>query len=522
MAETKQNVTILLDRLYNLKGEDNVLIRENEEKIEAALERIANIEATIAGAKEELANQEQGLSTFLQQKSLFETAFEGITDETFSALSRIDVNLEIGTLLSQVQERSPEFIQNLMATIEGIKNDIIRYEGELEEANNELANLRNELVQHNNERAQLVSLLEQCLSAEEVERESLTTNFVKKVLASFGVFTTDEVSKLTKMIIFPEDGLYEYDRGYEERVAKGLIGYVEDETPLVDVALDETPAVEETVADEEMSLGETGGIPSVLGEDGQIKLDLSKIGTLGEDEPPVVEDEEVVIVPPVVGDVEDEKVVSTPAAVESPVEEKKVELEGPPVVLNFQQFQEEDIDKVIAGEKKLDEVTPLPVVEIVEETVVEEEPAIVDEEEPEVVETPTTIVEEEPAPEVSQPVEEFDSTQVEAFLDRIGLDVNNFSKVNTESTTTILKRIAATEEEVVERNYEILRSINLDDEAYKMRLGHMFITDADFSKKITLLRAKNISETKIQSMIKDTNSGLRVSFEDMEKRIQSL
>ena len=175
MAETKQNVTILLDRLYNLKGEDNVLIRENEEKIEAALARIANIEATIAGAKEELANQEQGLSTFLQQKSLFETAFEGITDETFSALSRIDVNLEIGTLLSQVQERSPEFIQNLMSTIEGIKNDIIRYEEELEMANNELANLREELVQHNNERAQLVSLLDQCLSTEEVERECINS-----------------------------------------------------------------------------------------------------------------------------------------------------------------------------------------------------------------------------------------------------------------------------------------------------------------------------------------------------------
>ena len=92
----------------------------------------------------------------------------------------------------------------------------------------------------------------------------------------------------------------------------------------------------------------------------------------------------------------------------------------------------------------------------------------------------------------------------------------------TVNSQTILKRIAATEEEIVERNYEILRSINLDDEAYKMRLGHMFITNADFSKKITLLRAKNISETKIQSMIKDTNSGLRVSFEDMEKRIQSV
>lgn len=529
MAETKQNVTILLDRLYNLKGEDNVLIRENEEKIEAALARIANIEATIAGAKEELANQEQGLSTFLQQKSLFETAFEGITDETFSALSRIDVNLEIGTILSQVQERSPEFIQNLMATIEGIKNDITRYEEELEMANNELANLREELVQHNNERAQLVSLLDQCLSTEEVERESLTTNFVKKVLASFGVFTTDEIAKLTKMIIFPEDGLYEYDRGYEERVAKGLIGFVEDETPLVDVAFGENPAAVENVAveedafEEEMALDETGGIPSVLGEDGQIKLDLNKIGTLGEDEAPAEEvDEAKVIVPPVVEDTVEEEVSVVPAVVEPPVTEKKDEFEGPSVVLNFQQFQEADIDKVIAGEKKIDEVVPVAVeAPAAEEAEVVITPPVVEKDAEEGAEIVPPVVE-EPAPVAEEPVEEFDSTQVEAFLNRIGLDVNNFSKVNTESTTTILKAIAATEEEVVERNYEILRSINLDDEAYKMRLGHMFITDADFSKKITLLRAKNISETKIQSMIKDTNSGLRVSFEDMEKRIQSV
>jgi hypothetical protein len=50
----------------------------------------------------------------------------------------------------------------------------------------------------------------------------------------------------------------------------------------------------------------------------------------------------------------------------------------------------------------------------------------------------------------------------------------------------------------------------------------MYITDPDFNKKITLLRAKNISETKIQAMIKNTNSGLRVSYDDIEKRIQAV
>jgi predicted nuclease of predicted toxin-antitoxin system len=50
----------------------------------------------------------------------------------------------------------------------------------------------------------------------------------------------------------------------------------------------------------------------------------------------------------------------------------------------------------------------------------------------------------------------------------------------------------------------------------------MYLTDLDLNKKITLLRAKNISEQKIQALIDQTNSGLRVSFEDLEKRIQSI
>ena len=518
MAESKQNVTILLDRLYNLKGEDNVLIRETEERIEAVLARIANIEATIAGAQAEQEEQERGLSMFLQQKSLFETAFEGLTDETFSALSRIDVNLEMGTMLAQVQEKSPAFIEGLRNTIEGIKNDIIGYNSELDMANEELTNLRGQLVIHNEQRAQLVSLLEQSLSNEDIERESLTASFVKRVLTSFDVFTVDEIAKLTKMIIFPEDGLYEYDRGYEERVAKGLIGYVEDETPLVDQALDGDDQllapgaiVEDVAVDEEITLEESGGVPSILSPNGQIVLDLDKIGTLKEDDTvvdEVVADETVVVEDDVVE--EEEVVIGAPvvATETGEGENHEEELEGPPVVLNFQQIIEADLDKGIITpvvdapvEDETSLTTGTPTGEVVEEIAEDVEDVVI---------TPPTVE------------DKFDDTKVKAFLERIGLDINNFPKVNKESLVTILKKIDAADEELVERNYEILRSINLDDEAYKMRFGHMYLTDADLSKKITLLRAKNISETKIQSMIKDTNSGLRVPFEDMERRIQSV
>ena len=506
MAESKQNVTILLDRLYNLKGEDNVLIKETEQKIEEAQVRISNIEGKITDSQEEQEKQERDLSLFLQQKNLFEITFEGFDNETFSALSRIGVDVEVGSLLSQVQEKSPAFIQGLLENIENIKTNIVNYNEELESAIEELNNLRTQLIVRKEQRDQLVSLLEQSLSSEEIERESLTTNFVKRILASFEVFTVEEIAKLTKMIIFPEDGLYEYEQGYEERLSKGLIGFVEDETPLVDQILDNEEQVAELgLEGEEVPLEETGEVPSIVADNGQIKLDLDKIGVIGEEEGIVVEDETVV---------EEEEVVIAPPIVAEPVEETEnpvVEEEGPAVILNFQQIEEASYENGIIT----------PIVETVVEVPVED-----------ITETPAEIVEEiaedvedvvvTPQAQEEVPADTFDDTKVRAFLDRIGLDVDKFPTVNSEPLVKILKEIDAAEEETVERNYEILRSINLDDEAYKMRFGHMYITDVDFNKKITLLRAKNISEQKIQSMIKDTNSGLRVPYADMEKRIQSV
>ena len=43
MAELTQKIEILLDRLYNLKGEDNILLKEIVSKIEETQKRIENI-----------------------------------------------------------------------------------------------------------------------------------------------------------------------------------------------------------------------------------------------------------------------------------------------------------------------------------------------------------------------------------------------------------------------------------------------------------------------------------------------
>ena len=524
MTETNQNVTILLDRLYNLTSEENVIIKETEENIESVLGRISSIEDSIAESKRNQEEQERRLSLFLQQKNTFEQAFAGLTDESFSALRDIEVNLEIGALLSTVQEKSPFFIKTVMEDIEAHKTAINSAEEEKEAALAELSTLRANLVVQNEQRTQLTSLLQQSLSPNEIERESLTASFVKKVLAQFELFTTEEITRLTKLIMFPDEGLFEYDNNYEDRVAKGLIGLVEDEEPVVETPVvtevedeeelaaeagtvvveeekNDTPVVDETAAvveeeglvEEDEDLTETNGAPTLLGENGQIKLDIDKIPTLGEGE-------------------------SEPEAGAVVVEEEtskkgqEDDVEGPAVVLNFQQIKEADLDEMslALGEEPAPAV--VAVVEGEDENIVEPEADAV-------------VVEDEKQEEtvVEQPEEPtYDTKPAEELVAKYNLDFEQFKEANREPLEKICRELLSVDEEVIERNYEILRSINLGEEAYKMRFGHMYLTDPDLNKKITLLRAKNISEQKIQLMIKDTNSGLRVPFEDMEKRIQSV
>ena len=68
MAELTQNIEILLDRLYNLKGDDNVLLRELADKIS---QTESDIDSTAENKNQNELNKvncEGTLELFLTQK----------------------------------------------------------------------------------------------------------------------------------------------------------------------------------------------------------------------------------------------------------------------------------------------------------------------------------------------------------------------------------------------------------------------------------------------------------------------
>ena len=516
MAENNKNVTILLDRLYNLTGEDNIVIKEIEERIANAEQKVSEIEESIAHSKSEQDEKERKLSLFLTQKEQFEKVFEGLTDESFSALRGINVNLEVGTLLSTVESKAPEYVELLMSAINDHKKRIEELEEEKNSILAELVKLKEELIVQNERRTQLTSLLEQSLSPNEIERESLTPIFVKKVLSPFGIFSPEEITSLTKLIMFPDDGLYEYDEKYEERRSKGLVGFIEEDEEEI------------TLTEEGTSLLYGNGDSAPVVEEDEDELTASPV-TTGK----TTTIEEGVEGPAVTLNFqqldEDEELVDESSKKGEAVEDE--EFEGPPVVLDFQQLEgKEDLDETVEIKVVTDKKTEVEAKEekvittgAIIPPVVEEDAEAVDDEELDAT-TALGIVPAAAGAITTEVVEdeEVDYSETIATLTNLGFELEKFELNNTQPIEEIYKSASQVDEEVLRRNFEILRSIGLGEEAYKMRFNHMYITDVDFNKKITLLRVKNISEQKIKTLIKTSVSGLRLSYTEIENRIQAI
>lgn len=470
MAGLTQNIEILLDRLYNLKGDDNILLRELADKIGETESEIIIAEDNRNQNEVNKVNCEGTLELFLTQKQTFEEAFQGLDNDTFSALREIDVNLEIGSLLTAITERSPEYCEKLTAEIKDYQAEIDAAIKRKQDLDSTLASLKEERSRVESDREQLVSLLEQSLSPNEIERDSLTAHYVKRIISPFGIFSEDELSKLTKLIMFPDEGLYQYNLDYPERLEKGLVGLTETSN---------NEYTEESVQESEEEM----------------------IVTVSEEQPTETEVEEYHVEPIIKLD-------------DQPVSEETQEFYANP--------SEEETSKTVVID--LSTLNGSNIEETTEETPVPEESEEVQEVQEETQFTEVVEKEQPSEPEI-QPTEivevnnDNNDNNIEEFLTSIGLDVEGFKKDNTEDIEKIYQLLSSVEQRIIEENYEILRSISLESEVYKMRKKHMYLADTELNRKLTLLRAKGISEAKIQELIKYTNSGLREDFETVESRV---
>lgn len=461
MAQLSQNTIRLLDRLFNLKGEDNVIIKRIKDEI-STTENEMTVTTQEKNNNEVQKNELQGkLTVFQNQSDSFKAVFEGIDDATFASLREIGIEFEISKMLSTIEEKAPDYIASLNDQINEYGKKIEDNEHKIEELTNNLENLHRNQATSEEDRLKLTSLLDQSLSSSEIEREVLTVNFVKKILSLFDLFDENEIKELTKIIMFPDDGLFEYAKNYDKRLANGEISLDNQSSVTEENNIEEIKPIEDISPSEET--GEENNESSTA----EIyKEEITSSETTPDVEEPSVEDNQ-------------EEIIN----ITNDDSTSEIDLSS----LNNSSENEEP--------KELEEET--------EETTIDSEPTTI-----------IPIIEPDP-----EPVEE----SIEEFLEKIGLSIQKFTDYNETPVSEIMAYLNQIDRTLIERNYEILRSLNVDEETiYKYFQNILYLADSDLNNKITILRAKGINDKIITQNLNELKSCFRLSYEEFQKRINAI
>ena len=211
-------VTRLLDKLYNLRGSDSVIFKEMEsahEKAEETKERTTALKSTlqekIAGLEADSKNlSEQGKKLIEVLKGIDKKAYETVID-------RLHINFDPEALVEKLDTSLPETIEKVNEDIKSSQEELVKVEEEMNSAITtiEEIGIRKDAAIANQEK--LNEYFELALSGNiNITRDSITS-----LLEQFDL-TEEETREAAKILMFPEDALYDYDAKIKESEKKSI------------------------------------------------------------------------------------------------------------------------------------------------------------------------------------------------------------------------------------------------------------------------------------------------------------
>ena len=440
MSKLTQEKIDVLDKLYNIKGEKSVVTAAIKTKIEKKEADIATTTTEKDSVIEQQLELEKELQLFIEQTDKFLATFGNFDNTSFSSFQSIGIDLAIGDALATLRQKAPGHEDNLEDRIKSLKEKV----QELSEKIASIEEKKSEFIATLNSaeeaKEKLNDLIEDILKN---DNDAYPRKYVKDVLESLCYFSAEEITMLEFLILFKEEGLQEYDDGYELRGNKFEQGLNPKEEVMLtgdiftnDVEIEETEAVidEPKAITPQVSLAPTNGILTPVAKTEE--KEETVVDAFREKKEPVIEVEETTggifaeetpVDADEVDDVKEEVVEET--KIEEPViEEEKVEITPESEVIPA--TPEEEV------ETKVEEVSPRqPLGDIVEEKIEEESKPKID-------------------PEIISKAQE------------AGLDL---TKADKDDLNRIAIMLADTDNSTLNLNHELLRSINVSDSAiYKV------------------------------------------------------
>lgn len=438
MSKLTQEKIEVLDKLYNIKGEKSVVKSAIEAKIEKkdhAIEVATAEKNSVVEQKDELQKE---LQLFIEQTDKFLASFSSFDNNSFSSFQSIGIDLLFGDTLTTLRQKAPshedhledrinelkeqvDTITDKITSIEEKRNELVEKLNDAEEAKEKLNDLIDDILRNNN--------------------DAYPRKYVKDVLESLCFFKEEEIALLEFLILFKEEGLVEYDDGYELRGNKYEEGLAK---------------TQEVV----MLRGE------IFADDSD--EDLTTITAAPKEE----EKEEPVAPKPTISLAPSNGVLTPVAVTEEPEDAASAFKEKKEPVVNVEEtnngifIEEKPVDATTINENT--DATETPVEEPTEAEAVEETPAEPTEEVEEIPVEETTEEEVSPRRELVESNNEVPAVEDNALekLRSYGLDLTKLEKENRDVALTMLNEAS---ESTINDNRELLKSINVSEETiYKV------------------------------------------------------
>ncbi len=252
--------TALLDKLYNFRGEDSTILIEMDRKRQSALESKERTSKEKSELQTKIADLEAENNELNKQGEQLGIVLAGINRDDFkTVLDRLDIDFEPTLIKETLDKKLPETINKISDEINEAKDKLkdVEEEASLAETTIEEISLKRDAEIVNQKR--LNEYFDMALTGD----INITRDQIIDLLQQFDL-DREEAREAAKLLMFPEDALFEYDRRYNEDTSGKSIKEVIKEAN--DNVLDDEPVkveeekivIEEPVfGNEEYELGNT-------------------------------------------------------------------------------------------------------------------------------------------------------------------------------------------------------------------------------------------------------------------------
>lgn len=200
-------ITKLLDKLYNLRGEDSIILSKmakEAKEAEETKERTTSEKTELQERIERLTEEERVLA---EEGEKLVAALSKIKADDFKiVLEKLNVDFNPDKISEEVSKNLPTTIEKVQEDQKNAKEELVKVEAEMNTAMaliEELAIRKDEAMAN---QARLNEYFELALNGNiNITRDSITS-----LLEKFD-FTEDEQREAAKIMMFPEDALYDYE-----------------------------------------------------------------------------------------------------------------------------------------------------------------------------------------------------------------------------------------------------------------------------------------------------------------------